>query len=122
MFVAAAIRTIPVGAIAIALLYALYTAYYMFFTDYSPNDSIGTMYATFIVFLTVWYIDIESRVHTKIYRPYEYGLLVWTIWPLYIPYYLIKTRRAKGALLLLLIIAVIELDYLVYLAYWLTYE
>ena len=32
---------------------------------------------------------------------YDMGLFLWIMWPLLMPYYLIKTRRAKGLLVIL---------------------
>ena len=32
---------------------------------------------------------------------YDMGLFLWIMWPLLMPYYIIKTRRAKGLLVIL---------------------
>jgi hypothetical protein len=52
-----------------------------------------------VVLLVLW-VDADSKDHPDIYRPFEYGyLLLLFLWP-YLPYYLWRTRRARGLLLL----------------------
>ncbi|MCC6609750.1 MAG: hypothetical protein IT515_08785 [Burkholderiales bacterium] len=53
----------------------------------------------FVILLALW-IDADSRMHPEIYRPYEFGYLLLFLWLPYLPYYLWRTRGARGMLLL----------------------
>ena len=50
---------------------------------------------TFSLLVALW-IEADSRRFTNVYRPYEYGFLVYLMWPVYLPYYLVRTRGARG--------------------------
>jgi hypothetical protein len=50
------------------------------------------------VCLVALWVDADSRGRREIYRPFEYGWLVYVYWIPYVPYYLWRTRRAKGLL------------------------
>lgn len=63
----------------------------------------------FFLILVIMWIDIDSMEQKSIYRPYEYGYLVFMYWIPYLPYYFIKTRGAKGVLLLLGLILLLNL-------------
>lgn len=63
----------------------------------------------FCVLLVLWVIE-DSRHHAEIYKPFEFDYLV-LLWVLpYLPYYLWRTRRARGLLMLLGFIALFWLD------------
>ena len=40
----------------------------------------------------------DSKSYPAIYKPFEFGFLVYIIYPLYLPYYLWRTRRFVGLL------------------------
>lgn len=46
--------------------------------------------------LTAMWIEADSRGNPKVYRTYEFGFLLYLIWPVYLPYYLVRTRGAAG--------------------------
>lgn len=49
----------------------------------------------FISLLALW-VQEDSRRFPLIYRPYEFGFLISVYWVFYVPYYLWRTRGAKG--------------------------
>ena len=59
-----------------------------------------------VILVGMW-VDADSRGRPNIYRPYEYGWLVYVYWIPYIPYYLWRTRGAKGLLLFVVLLAVL---------------
>jgi peptidoglycan/LPS O-acetylase OafA/YrhL len=69
----------------------------------------------FGILLALW-IDADSKEHSEIYRPYEFGYLLLFLWLPYLPYYLWRTRRARGLLLLGGFLALFFLGFLVRLA------
>lgn len=58
----------------------------------------------FCVLLVLWVLE-DSRNHPEIYQPFEFDYLV-LLWVIpYLPYYLWRTRRARGLLILLGVVA-----------------
>lgn len=53
----------------------------------------------FAVLLAMW-LEEDSRGRPEIYRPFEFGYLLFFLWLPYLPYYLWRTRGMKGLLLL----------------------
>lgn len=53
----------------------------------------------FLVLLVAW-VDADSKDYPQIYRPFEYGYLVFLFWLPYLPYYLWRTRGATGVFIL----------------------
>ena len=122
MFQERALSIIPITISVLISLYFPYAFYVMYFTEYLPDEGLGSVYAFLVVVLSVWFIDIESRNEHKIYRTYEYGLLIWIIWPAYVPYYLFKTRGPKGILIFSVFLAAVFLEQFIYTSYWLFYS
>ena len=48
--------------------------------------------------LLLW-LNLDSKGRAEIYRPYEFSFLVLLVWFPYLPYYLSRTRRPTGCLL-----------------------
>ena len=48
--------------------------------------------------LTVLWIDLDSRDRTNVQRSFDFTFLVFLFLPFYLPYYLIRTRRGWGLL------------------------
>lgn len=72
---------------------------------FSIGRSVGvpfqaTWTLVFLVLLVLW-VDLDCRERKNIYRPFEFGFLVFLFWLPYLPYYLLRTRRAWGLLWLL---------------------
>jgi hypothetical protein len=65
-----------------------------------------------------WWVSADSRNHPAIYRPFEFGWLVLYALPIYLPYYLVRTRGLAGVGLLLGFIALYCLGTLMQLALW----
>ena len=55
--------------------------------------------AVFLILLALWLVE-DSKSFPAIYRPFEFGFLVYLLFPLYLSYYLWRTRRFVGLLLL----------------------
>jgi hypothetical protein len=50
-----------------------------------------------------WWLRTDSRKHGVVWV-YDLGLFLCIAWPLVVPYYLVKTRGAKGLLVILAVI------------------
>lgn len=72
---------------------------------YATGRSVGAPFqaiwsVVFLVLLVLW-VDQDCRERKNIYRPFEFGFLVFLFWLPYLPYYLLRTRRAWGLLWLI---------------------
>ena len=65
----------------------------------NPGAVTETWKILFVIPLIIW-VDLDSRLRPDIYRPFEFGFLIFTFWPVYIPYYLVKTRKIKAIIIL----------------------
>ena len=86
-------------------------------TDASEN-LLFTWQFIFIVLLVLW-VDADSKNHPNIYRPFEYGQLVLFFWLPYLPFYMWRTRRAFGILLLFGFVLLYFLGYVAQLVIYL---
>ena len=103
-FTLAAIVTLP-------LLSATYSGV-TYWEDLTPNsDLVSLLDSLWFLFLVLWVVA-DSHSRTEIYRPYDYGFLVYIYSIAYLPYYFIKTRRWKGVFLLVLLVSLYELPWL----------
>jgi hypothetical protein len=59
--------------------------------------------------------DAKSR---NLYRPYEYSHFIFLIWPLALPYHLIKTRGSEGLLIFLGLLSLYPLPFFSGLISW----
>src|SRR5882672_5378980 len=84
---------------AISVLVAVYEAVLYWF-DMEPTRSVLSLWTFVFAILLVLWVDADSKDYPRIYRPFEYGYLVLLFWIPYLPYYLWRTRRAAGLLLL----------------------
>jgi len=62
-----------------------------------PPPSLEFLYTAIFVCGVVWWLraEIQSSAVTRLYCA---GLLVYTAWPIIIPYHLLKTRGLRGLL------------------------
>jgi len=68
------------------------------------------------IFMLIMWVDADSRGRSNIYRPYEFGQLVLLFWLPYLPFYLWRTRRWLGLLMLVGFLCAFSLGNLVVLA------
>jgi hypothetical protein len=68
--------------------------------------------------LLAWWVAADSRGRPGIYRPFEFGWLVLVALPIYLPYYLFKTRGVMGLAILLGFLALPSLGFFLQLGLW----
>lgn len=77
--------------ISLSVLMGVYEAF-LYYKDIELTKSLYTVWALiFIILLALW-VSEDSKKHKDIYKPYEFGFLVFIFYIPYMPYYLIKTR------------------------------
>jgi len=68
----------------------------------------------FLALLVTW-VQLDSKEHHEVYRPFEFGFLVFVFWVPYLPYYLVRTRHAVGIVWLLAFVCLFYFGYLLQL-------
>lgn len=85
--------------VVISLLGAVYEGV-LYWHSVEPADNLVLLWQLFFIMLLVLWVDADSKDQPSIYRPYEYGYLVFLFWLPYLPFYLWRTRRAIGIAML----------------------
>ena len=100
--------------VAVCILAATREAVLYWF-DVEPTGSVLSIWAFVPPILLALWIEADSRDYPRIYRPFEYGYLVFLFWIPYAPYYLWRTRGVAG---LFLLGGLVTLYFLGYLLQW----
>lgn len=69
-------------------------------SGFEPLPAVPLIKTIGLLWLVGWWLLRDSR-HRDIAWIYDIGFFLSVAWPLILPYYLLKTRRAKGLLLIL---------------------
>lgn len=85
--------------------------------DYASDHAIRLWEFVYFIVLASW-VDVDSRVQPRIYKPFQFGWLVLLYLPVYLPYYLVRTRGAMGVVFLLGFVALLYLGPLLLLGMW----
>src|SRR4051812_8562392 len=94
-------RTSPylMGLIAGSVVVAVYDAF-TYLGNIEPIRSVASVWPfAFLVLLALWIVE-DSQAYPSVYKPFEYGFLVFLYWLPYLPYYLWRTRGALGLVML----------------------
>ena len=83
---------------ALSLLTAVYGGLSSWY-DVGASEPLLSLSTFISAILVAMWVDADSRGRSDVYRPYEHGWLVYVYWIPYVPYYLWRTRGAKGILL-----------------------
>ena len=102
------------GLVVLSVLATVYEGI-LFWHDLEGNPRLLSVWGALFVLVLVLWVDLDSKAHPEIYRPYEYGYLVLLWWIPYVPYYLWRTRRFKGLLLLAGFVGLYLMSYMVQL-------
>lgn len=91
----------------------------LFINLLEPSKYLSYTWSFVFLILIVMWVDLDSKEQKNIYRPYEHGFLAFIFWMPYLPYYFIKTRKAKGLVLLFGLLLLFNLGYLMQWIYYL---
>jgi hypothetical protein len=112
-------RTVLSVYILLSIAFGIYEAV-LFSVDYEVTEQLQVVWEVVALLLVIFWVELDSREHKEIYRPFEFGFLLLIFWIVYLPYYLYRTRRAFAGLWLVGLIGLSNLGYalswLVYLA------
>jgi hypothetical protein len=104
--------------VVLACAVALYDAV-LFFLGHVPGERFQVLWALVCLALIIAWVELDCRERGDVYRPFEFGFLLLLFWPLYLPYYLFRTRG--GALAAFWLVSAIGLFYLGYALQWVIY-
>lgn len=85
--------------VALALLAASYEAIAYWHGGEGSERLVGVVGFAYVLLLALW-IEEDSKGRPQIYRPFEHGQLAFLLWIPYLPYYLWRTRGARGMVML----------------------
>jgi len=103
--------------VSLSVMVAIYEAILFWHGANASENLLLLCQVTSIVPLVLW-IDADSKGRANVYRPYEFGQLIFLYWLPYLPFYLWKTRRSIG---ILMFIGFVFLFFLGYFAQWVIY-
>jgi hypothetical protein len=84
-----------------------------------PSEPLLSTASMLSLILVVMWVDTDSKSKiNKVYRPYDFGFLIFLFWLPYLPYYLWRTRGYSGMVLFLCLVSLFSLSYIAqYLIY-----
>ena len=109
-----------VAGLGISVAYLGYLVYVYFFPNAYPGGHLDTLYAFVLAFIAISYFVRENQRKHYLYPAHDMGFFMYMLMPLLVPYYLIKSRRLQGVLVLLGLIALLFLSTWVDLAWRMT--
>jgi hypothetical protein len=89
---------IAVVMVATSIVAALRDGLFYWYSLNAPQSSVHIEHIFYLICLVLW-IEIDSKSHPNIARPFDYGFLLYVFWLPYLPYYLWRTRGALGLLM-----------------------
>jgi drug/metabolite transporter superfamily protein YnfA len=82
--------------VALQIIVATYEAVF-YWHDAEPSQPLLTAAAFWSLLLLIIWVDADSRNRQgRIYRAYDFGFLIYLLWPFYLPYYFWRTRGLPG--------------------------
>lgn len=87
--------------IAISVAVGLYQAI-KFYLGYETSLEFEKTWSYVFPLLLAFWVEADSRGRPEVYRPsLDMGLFIYLIWIIYLPFYLLRTRGARGWLWIL---------------------
>lgn len=104
-----------VAGLGVVFLYLLYVVFVYWFTDAYPAAHLDRLYVFVLSFVIISYTLNENRRSKIVGFAHDLGFFAYLTFPIFIPYYLIKSRRKIGALILSGLVCLFLLEPIVYL-------
>ena len=99
-----------VAGFSVSFCYLCYLIFVYFFTDAYPAGNLDTLYTFVMGFIIISYCVRENQRKHHLYPAHDMGLFMYMLMPVLVPYYLLKSRRLKGAAILVGLIALLLLS------------
>ena len=82
---------------ALSGILAIESAYVVYMGE-AVSDIMILLWSMVFSLLTAFWTTLDARAR-DVYEPFEYAYLVFLLWPVVLPYHLIKTRGYEGFLI-----------------------
>ena len=112
-------RLSAVSAFAVAVVFAVYDGW-LYSRSRAPDEHLFTLYHFVLVMLLATWVVADAKEAGRAGPSFDQGWFVLVLFPVYVPYYLVSTRRWRrgvlmfvGMLMLLLLPSFAELCVLV---------
>lgn len=82
--------------VVVAVAVAMYQAA-VFYLGYETSAAFNKVWSFVFPFLLAFWVEEDSKTRPEVDRPsFDIGLFVYLVWIFYLPFYLLRTRGAKG--------------------------
>jgi hypothetical protein len=68
-----------------------------------------------LITLMLW-INLDTNERSYIFKPFDYGLIIYLSCPIHVPYYFLRTRGIRGAFMTLLMVSSVFSGWLIAIA------
>jgi hypothetical protein len=89
-------RLSVIGALGTSAVFAAYTGY-LFWISRAPDEGLFSLHQFVLSFLFATWIVADTRELQRARPSFDYGWFIFLAFVIYAPYYLISTRRWRGA-------------------------
>lgn len=103
-----------VAGLGVVIMYLFYLIMVYAFTDSYPAAHLNNLYVIILSFVVISYVLRENRRSKIIASAHDLGFFAYITFPFFIPYYLYKTRRTMGVIVLIGLVVLMFLKPIVY--------
>jgi hypothetical protein len=90
-----------VGAVGVTTLLAAYAATLFYLRSETPNDGLFRLHRFLLTALVATWVVADAQKSGRAHPSFDHGWFVFIALPIYVPYYLISTRRWRRGLAIL---------------------
>ena len=94
-------RWCVVAIICVSAAFAIYAALLFYLRATTPESGLFGLHRFLLAMLISTWVVADSRLSKRPQPSFDHGCLIWITFPLYVPYYLISTRRWHRGLVIL---------------------
>ncbi len=105
------------GSIAFFVIYTAYCSWIYFFTDYYPSERLSVSYQLAVYCAVIWALVNDNKLGHHVYDAYDLGFLAFLFWPIFLPFYLFKSRGLIAIPLLIGLLVIFFVEALVRVAW-----
>jgi hypothetical protein len=110
-------RVSVIGALGTSAVFAAYDGY-LFWTSRAPDEGLFSLHHFVLAFLLATWIVADTTELRRARPSFDYGWFIVAAFPVYVPYYLVSTRRWRGVAVLVAMILLFLLPWLAELFVW----
>jgi hypothetical protein len=110
-------RVSVIGALGTSAVFAAYDGY-LFWTSRAPDEGLFSLHHFVLAFLLATWIVADTTELSRARPSFDYGWFIVAAFPVYVPYYLVSTRRWRGVAVLVAMILLFLLPWLAELFVW----